>query len=98
MKGKERERAAELFGTSDEPTELARTIMGIKSKGFSLPATNGNDAAYGKERIYTEDEKRRMRAAIQAAKSLTEMAQLEKAFAEGKIPAYVLEGGEPMET
>ncbi|KAF3003749.1 hypothetical protein E8E13_009596 [Curvularia kusanoi] len=98
VKHDERERAAELFGTSDEPTELARTIMGIKSKGFSLPATNGNDAAYGKERIYTEDEKKRMRAAIQAAKSLTEMAQLEKAFAEGKIPAYVLEGGEPMET
>ena len=39
-----------------------------------------------------------MRAAIKAAGSLAEMARLEKDFAEGRIPAYVLEGGDAMET
>jgi hypothetical protein len=39
-----------------------------------------------------------MRAAILNASSLAEMARLEKDFAEGRIPAYILEGGEPMET
>ena len=39
-----------------------------------------------------------MRAAILNASSLAEMAQLEKDFAEGRIPAHILEGGGPMET
>lgn len=94
----ERKKAEELFGTSEEPTELATKIMGVKSKGFAVPSTNGADSSYNKDRIYTDDEKRRMRAAIQAASSLAEMARLEKDFAEGKIPAHVLQGGEPMET
>lgn len=97
VKDIERQKAAELFGTTEEPTELATQIMGVKSKGFVAPTTNGADSN-GKERIYTDDEKRRMRAAIQAASSLAEMARLEKDFAEGRIPAHILEGGEPMET
>jgi hypothetical protein len=59
---------------------------------------NGDDGENGKERIYTEDEKKRMRAAINAATSLQEMAKLEKEFSEGRIPAYVLEAGDAMET
>ncbi|KAF2630926.1 L domain-like protein [Macroventuria anomochaeta] len=98
VKDVERKKAEELFGTSGEPTELASKIMGIKSKGFVVPATNDVDSSYKKDRIYTDDEKRRMRAAIQAASSLAEMARLEKDFAEGRIPAHILEGGEPMET
>ncbi|PVI03613.1 U2-associated snRNP A [Periconia macrospinosa] len=98
VRDQERRRAAELFGTADEPTELASKIMGQKSKGFVVPTfTNGSDSP-SKDRIYTEDEKKRMRAAIKAATSLSEMARLEKDFAEGRIPAYVLEGGDPMET
>lgn len=98
VKDVEREKAQELFGTTEEPTELASKIMGVKSKGFVVPTTNGAGDAYGKERIYTDDEKRRMRAAIQAASSLAEMARLEKDFAEGRIPAHILEGGDAMET
>lgn len=97
VKDVERQKAEELFGTSEEPTELASKIMGVKSKGFVVPTTNGTDTN-GKERIYTDDEKRRMRAAISAASSLAEMAKLEKDFVEGRIPAHVLEGGDPMET
>ncbi|KAG9198961.1 hypothetical protein G6514_009238 [Epicoccum nigrum] len=98
VKDVEREKARELFGTSEEPTELASKIMGVKSKGFVVPTTNGAADAHAKERIYTDDEKRRMRAAIQAASSLAEMARLEKDFAEGRIPAHILEGGDAMET
>lgn len=94
----EREKASELFGTTDAPTDLASQIMGVKSKGFVVPTfTNGADEGSGKERIYTEDEKKRMRAAIHNATSLAEMARLEKEFAEGRIPAHILERGEPME-
>ncbi|KAH7089226.1 U2 small nuclear ribonucleoprotein A [Paraphoma chrysanthemicola] len=93
----ERTKAKELFGTADEPSELASKIMGAKSKGFVVPSfANGADET--KERIYTEDERKRMRAAILNASSLAEMAKLEKDFAEGRIPAHILEGGEPMET
>ena len=109
----ERKKAKELFGTVEEPTELAnqvRTttvfmfylinfpqISSNKSKGFVVPSyANGADS--GKERIYTDEEKKRMRAAILNASSLAEMARLEKDFAEGRIPAHILEGGEPMET
>jgi hypothetical protein len=71
--------------------------MGVKSKGFVVPSfANGTDDS-AKDRIYTDDEKKRMRAAILNASSLAEMASLEKDFAEGRIPLHVLEGGEPME-
>lgn len=98
VKDVERKKAEALFGTSEEPTELASKIMGVKSKGFVVPTMNGADNTNGKDRIYTDDEKRRMRAAIQAATSLAEMARLEKDFAEGRIPAHILEGGDAMET
>lgn len=72
--------------------------MGVKSKGFVVPTFANGDAGSVKERIWTDEEKKRMRAAIQAAGSLAEMARLEKDFAEGRIPAHILEGGDPMET
>lgn len=73
-------------------------IMGVKSKGFVVPSFADGADSSTKERIYTDEEKKRMRAAIQAASSLAEMARLEKDFSEGRIPAYILEGGDPMET
>lgn len=95
----DRKKAAELFGTIDEPTELATTIKGTKSKGFVVPSfANGGDDSSAKERIWTDEEKAKMRAAIKSAGSLEQMARLEKDFLEGRIPAYVLEGGEAMET
>ncbi|KAF2658721.1 U2 small nuclear ribonucleoprotein A [Lophiostoma macrostomum CBS 122681] len=100
VKEAERQRAEALFGTKEQPTELAQTIMNTKSKSYIVPTySNGDDTSTSsKSRIWTDDERKRMRAAIQNASSLQEMARLEKDFAEGRIPAYVLEGGEPMET
>ncbi|KAF1919742.1 small nuclear ribonucleo protein U2, A [Ampelomyces quisqualis] len=94
----ERQKATELFGTVEEPTELANKIMGMKSKSFATPSLANGANESTKDRIYTDDEKKRMRAAIRNASSLTEMARLEKDFAEGRIPAHILEGGDPMET
>jgi len=71
--------------------------MGVKSKGFVVPNLIDGSEGSSKERIYTEDEKKRMRAAILNASSLAEMAKLEKDFAEGRIPAHILEKGDPME-
>lgn len=94
----ERKTAKELFGSAEEPTDLANKIVGSKSKGIVVPSiTNGADTLT-RERIYTEDEKHRMRVAIKNASSLTEMVKLEKDLAEGRIPAHILQGGEPMET
>lgn len=93
----ERSKAKELFGTTEAPTDLANKIMGVKSKGFQVPSYNGSDDST-RDRIYTDEEKKRMRAAILNASSLAEMARLEKDFAEGRIPAHILEAGDPMET
>jgi hypothetical protein len=59
--------------------------------------TSGDDVTM-KDRIWTDSEKAKMRAAIKSAKNLEQMAYLEKEMMEGRIPAYVLEGGDPMET
>lgn len=94
----ERKKAENLFGTVEEPTELASKIMGIKSKNFTVSTYTPGAEESTKERIYTDEEKNRMRAAILNASSLAEMARLEKDFAEGRIPQHILEGGDPKET
>ncbi|KAH9881903.1 hypothetical protein J1614_001074 [Plenodomus biglobosus] len=94
----ERKKAKELFGTTDEPTELASQIMGVKSKGFVVPTlTDGSDNS-SKDRIYTDEEKERMRAAVHGAMSLDEMAKLDKDFAEGRLPAHIPGARDPTET
>lgn len=71
--------------------------MGKKSKGFTVPSfTNGTESSHN-DRIYTDEEKARMRAAIAAAGTLEQMAKLEKDFAEGRIPAHILKGEDAME-
>lgn len=71
--------------------------MKIKSKGGFVPTFAGDEDRNAKQRIWTDEEKRKMKAAIQRAGSLAEMAALEKDFAEGRIPKYVLEAPDPME-
>ncbi|KAF2750530.1 L domain-like protein [Sporormia fimetaria CBS 119925] len=93
----ERKKAAELFGTADEPTELAKQIMSKKSKGNTASTFSNGDVDQSKQRIWTEEEKRKMRAAIARAGSLAEMAALEKEFSEGRIPKHILEGPDPMD-
>jgi hypothetical protein len=72
--------------------------LGAKSKGFVVASITNGENDSSKDRIYTDEEKKRMRAAILNAGSLSDMAKLEKDFAEGRIPAHILEGGDAMET
>ena len=67
--------------------------MGIKSRTFDIPtaagaaATNGavpGDKAYRVK--LTEKEKKRVEMLIRNAKSLQEIARLEKELSEGRIP------------
>ena len=90
VKDAERNKAKELFGTFGAPTELAQSIMAVRSNkpvSFGAPAVNG--AAKGARIKITDKEKRRFEALVKKAKTLSEVQKLEKAFAEGKLPAGV---------
>ncbi|KAK1071867.1 U2 snRNP complex subunit [Friedmanniomyces endolithicus] len=91
VKDVERERAKELFGTFDEPTELAQSIIAVRSnKPLSYagaPTVNG--AGGGQKLKITEKEKKRFETLVRKAKTLGEVQKLEKAFAEGRLPAGV---------
>ena len=89
----EREKASDLFGTLDEPSALASKIMGIKSRTFDVPSlgtVNGVREASSTDRVsrvkLTEKEKKRVEGLIRNAKSLQEIARLEKELNEGRIP------------
>ncbi|KAI1475571.1 hypothetical protein K445DRAFT_320350 [Daldinia sp. EC12] len=94
VKDAERKQAATLFGTAEEPTELASKIMGIKSKTFDA-ALSANGASSGAlptrmSRIkLTEKEKKRLQDMIKKATSLDEITRLEAMLREGRIPAGV---------
>ena len=96
MREAERKKASDLFGTSQEPSALASKIMGIKSRTFDVPSAgivNGvgaGAAASTTDRVsrvkLTEKEKKRVEGLIRNAKSLQEIARLEKELNEGRIP------------
>lgn len=92
VKQAEREKAAELFGTAEEPTELASKIKGIKSQTFNVTATNGE--ATGGSRMkrlkLTDKEKQRLQERIKKASSLEEIIRLEKELEEGRLPAGIM--------
>ena len=102
MKDAERKRAEELFGTADEPTELASKIMGIKSKAFDTAAaapgdstSSGGGLATRMSRIkLTDKEKKRLQDMIKKATSLDEITRLETMLREGRLPAGVHVGDE----
>ncbi|XXG99339.1 hypothetical protein Hte_005676 [Hypoxylon texense] len=101
VKEAERKRAAELFGTAEEPTDLASKIMGVKSKTFDasgvLPATGGGGGGVGAAGLptrmsrikLTDKEKKRLQDMIKKATSLDEITRLEALLREGRIPAGV---------
>ena len=68
-------------------------IMGIKSRTFDVPATgaagdvNGPRASRVK---LTDKERKRFQELIKNAKSLQEIARLEKEWSEGRIPGGVM--------
>ncbi|KAI9894570.1 MAG: U2 snRNP complex subunit [Vezdaea aestivalis] len=88
----EKEKATELFGTAEEPTALASKIMGIKSKTFEVGASDASAVNGGKNyRVkLTERERKRVEELIKNAKSLQEIAKLEKELNEGRIPGGAL--------
>ncbi|KAK7749025.1 U2 snRNP complex subunit [Cytospora paraplurivora] len=92
IKQAEREKAAELFGTAEELTELASKISGIKSQSFSVPASNGSATGGSKMKRLklTDKEKSRLQEKIRKAGSLEEIIRLEKELEEGRLPAGIL--------
>lgn len=95
VKDVERARAAELFGTFEEPSALASKIMGIKSRTFDVSATNAAQASVGDKAIrvkLTVAERKRVEKLIREAKSLQEIARLEKELNEGRIPGGAMDG------
>ncbi|KAK1445428.1 U2 small nuclear ribonucleoprotein A [Colletotrichum cuscutae] len=105
VKEAEREKARELFGTAEEPTDAAAKIMGNKSKQLDIAAATSNGMAGGGaapsklSRIkLTDKEKERLKEMIKKADSLQEIIRLEKMLTEGTIPAGVhLDGDATME-
>ncbi|KAI2466345.1 L domain-like protein [Annulohypoxylon bovei var. microspora] len=94
VKDAERKQAAELFGTAEEPTDLASKIMGIKSRTFdsALPINGAPSGALPTRmsRIkLTDKEKKRLQEMIKKATSLDEITKLESMLREGRMPAGV---------
>lgn len=93
MKDAERDKAKELFGTFEAPTELARSIAAVRSKNpasaLAVPSING--VSKNTKMKLTDKEKKRLEQRIKKAKTLKEVQMLEKALAEGRLPADVAE-------
>lgn len=93
----ERHSAAALFGTHACPSQTASSILGLKSRTFDVPDPDSLDSAetagaQGKAyRVKLSDkEKAKVQDLIRNAKSLGEIARLEKELSEGRIPALAL--------
>ncbi|EKG16747.1 hypothetical protein MPH_06037 [Macrophomina phaseolina MS6] len=86
----ERTKAKALFGTPDEPTELAEKIMrqrGAAVLDASAGAGVADDVTGGIARVkLTADERANVHELIKQARSLEEIERLEKLLNEGKIP------------
>jgi len=98
VKDVERKKASDLFGTFEKPSALASKIIGIKSRTFDVPSNITNlDSASTTDKAFrvklTDKEKKRVKLMIQNAKSLQEIARLEKELNEGRIPGGRLGGG-----
>ncbi|MCJ1312596.1 U2 snRNP complex subunit [Agyrium rufum] len=101
VKDVEREKAKSLFGTAEEPSATAAKILNIKSRTFDVPSeisdTNGTRTASssggggGGYRVkLTDKEKKHVEDMIRNAKSLQEIARLEKELQEGRIPGGMM--------
>lgn len=83
VKDKERQAARELFGeSSDEPTELASQILGVKSRVFDT-VTPGPKS--GVTRKLSDEEKDRLRQQLKSATTLDEIDRIERALQSGYL-------------
>jgi len=80
----ERKQAEELFGTEDDPSPLAAEILGTKSRHFDASSTPASREKNFKAK-YSESEKLRIQEMIRNAKTLDEVARLEKQLREGTL-------------
>ncbi|PGH19546.1 U2 small nuclear ribonucleoprotein A' [Polytolypa hystricis UAMH7299] len=110
VKDPERKRATSLFGTWDEPSELASKIRGVKSRTFDVSsalleaertgagaggARQGQAGGENAIRVkLTEKERKRVEKMIREAKSLQDISRLEKELNEGRIPGGAFVGDE----
>lgn len=87
----ERTQANELFGTAEEPTELAAKIRGVKSRTFDAGKVNGQSGAGGKtfRAVLSDTERKRVQELLQNAKSMAEIDRIEKDLSEGRVPPGV---------
>lgn len=87
VKDPERTKAKEIFGTHEAPTEAAQNILAAsanKSLSYTAPLANGTAK---QPRVKLSDkEKARFEALLRNTHSLTEVAKIEKEFAEGRLP------------
>ena len=69
--------------------------MGIKSRTFDIPTSTSATEVNGTSKAYrvqlTDKEKKRVEALIKNAKSLQEIARLEKELNEGKVPREAMD-------
>lgn len=74
-------------------------IMGVKSRTFDIPSTNGTSNPSNKNyRVkLTDKERKKVEELIRNAKSLTEIVRLEKELNEGKVPVGAQDDGDSME-
>ncbi|KAL4887647.1 leucine-rich repeat-domain-containing protein [Aspergillus karnatakaensis] len=92
VKDSERSKATELFGTIEEPSALASKILGVKSRTFDVPAGGAAAPAEKGLRVkLTDAERKNVERMIREAKSLAEIAKLERELNEGRIPAGAAE-------
>ncbi|ODQ67237.1 L domain-like protein [Nadsonia fulvescens var. elongata DSM 6958] len=83
VKDVERKRAAAIFGTALEPSNLSKSILGIKNNIFDVRvgADNGIDGDQGKRELtrkLTEEEIENLRESLKNATSLEEISRIEK--------------------
>lgn len=93
VKDAEREKAEELFGTIEEPSQLASKLLGIKSRTFDVGSAATTDRAPADKAVrvkLTDAERKRVEKMIREAKSLQEITRLEKELNEGRIPGGAL--------
>jgi U2 small nuclear ribonucleoprotein A' len=89
VKDAERNRAKELFGSFDDPTELAKSIIAAGALNVPTYATStlANGSGRSSKAKFTKDQENRLRVLISKANSLAEVQRLEKALNEGRLPA-----------
>jgi len=74
-------------------------IMGVKSRTFDVPSTNGAYTSSNKNyRVkLTDKERKKVEELIRNAKSLQDIVRLEKELNEGRVPAGAQDGDDAME-